>query len=94
MEMEPLNTKPANLYAAHSLYVLFETLPEQVQREFLSELWQKKGQQLENIKPQSVTTNHRNGVVIGIMEGELSIPDNFDEPLPGEVENLFYRSTL
>ncbi len=37
----------ANANIAHSLYALYETLPDAVQREFLNELWQKQHQQLE-----------------------------------------------
>jgi hypothetical protein len=35
-----MNTAPTN--TAHSLYVLYETLPNEVQQAFLQELMQKK----------------------------------------------------
>jgi hypothetical protein len=38
-----------NANMAHNLYALYETLPDTVQREFLSELWQKKRQELEEL---------------------------------------------
>ena len=42
-----MKSQLANSNTAHSLYALYETLPDTVQREFLSELWQKQRQQLE-----------------------------------------------
>lgn len=84
-----------NANAAHSLYVLYETLPDRVQREFLSELWQKKRQQLEEIalnKQQTLPKN--NGIVFGVMEGAFAVPEHFDDALPEAVENEFYRATL
>lgn len=44
-----MNTPQANLNTAHSLYALYETLPENVQRAFLEELWQKQHQELEDL---------------------------------------------
>ncbi len=44
-----MNTQQANLNTAHSLYALYETLSDNVQREFLSELVQKKRQELEDL---------------------------------------------
>ena len=44
-----MKTQPDNSNTAHSLYALYETLPDSVQREFLSELVQKKRQQLEDL---------------------------------------------
>lgn len=44
-----MKTQPENSNTAHSLYALYETLPDSVQREFLSELVQKKRQQLEDL---------------------------------------------
>jgi hypothetical protein len=40
-----MNTQQAN--TAHSLYVLYDTLPNEVQQAFLEELLQKKHEQLE-----------------------------------------------
>jgi len=44
-----MNALQTNANTAHSLYALYETLPDTVQREFLSELWQKKRQELEEL---------------------------------------------
>ncbi|MDO9215458.1 MAG: hypothetical protein Q8Q54_06225 [Methylococcales bacterium] len=44
-----MKTQPENSNTAHSLYALYETLPDTVQREFLSELVQKKRQELEDL---------------------------------------------
>ncbi len=44
-----MKTQPDNSKTAHSLYALYETLPDTVQREFLSELVQKKRQELEDL---------------------------------------------
>ena len=42
-----MNTAPTN--TAHSLYVLYETLPNEVQQAFLQELIQKKHQELADL---------------------------------------------
>jgi len=42
-----MNTQQAN--TAHSLYALYETLPNEVQQAFLEELLQKKHQELEDL---------------------------------------------
>jgi hypothetical protein len=42
-----MNTQQAN--TAHSLYSLYDTLPDAVQQAFLEELLQKKPQQLEDL---------------------------------------------
>jgi hypothetical protein len=39
--------QPQNANAAHSLYVLYETLPNDIQQQFLQELMQKQSNQLE-----------------------------------------------
>ena len=33
-------------------------------------------------------------VVLGVMEGAFSVPDNFDQTLPESVENAFYAENL
>lgn len=38
-----------HMNAAHSLYVLYETLPDDVQQAFLQELLQKQQERLENL---------------------------------------------
>ncbi|MDD2725506.1 MAG: hypothetical protein PHH59_15980 [Methylovulum sp.] len=42
-----MNPQQAN--TAHSLYALYETLPNEVQQAFLEELLQKKQQELEDL---------------------------------------------
>lgn len=44
-----MNAPQSYSNTAHCLYALYETLPDTVQREFLSELWQKQRQQLEEL---------------------------------------------
>jgi len=44
-----MNAQQASANTAHSLYAFYETLPDTVQREFLSELVQKKRQELEDL---------------------------------------------
>jgi hypothetical protein len=44
-----MNVQQASANTAHSLYAFYETLPDTVQREFLSELVQKKRQELEDL---------------------------------------------
>ena len=31
---------------------------------------------------------------LGILEGKLKVPDNFDDPLPDDILNLFYNGPL
>jgi len=76
-----MNTRHANLSAAHSLYMLYETLPENVQSKFLTELWLRKRPQLESIAAKPLAASHRKGVVFGIMEDALTVSDNFDDPM-------------
>jgi hypothetical protein len=37
-----MDAPQASLNMTHRLYALYETLPDNVQREFLTELWQKQ----------------------------------------------------
>jgi hypothetical protein len=89
-----MNTRQANISAAHSLYVLYETLPENVQSEFLTELWLKKRPQLESIAAKPLTASHRKGVIFGIMEGALTVPDSFDDPLPKNLLIIFLEARI
>jgi hypothetical protein len=91
-----MKTQPENSNTAHSLYALYETLPDTVQREFLSELWQKQREQLEAIAAdkQQKKLKKNNRVIFGVMEGEFTVPDNFDDALPETIENEFYTATL
>ena len=44
-----MNKQQANVSTAHSLYALYETLPDIIQRAFLEELWLKKREELEDL---------------------------------------------
>ncbi len=44
-----MNVQQASANTAHSLYAFYETLPDTVQREFLSELVEKKREELEDL---------------------------------------------
>lgn len=87
-----MNAQQANENTAHSLYAFYETLPDTVQREFLSELVQKKRAELEALTFN--TPQKKNGVIFGAMEGEFVVPDNFDDALPDDIENEFYAAPL
>lgn len=47
-----------------------------------------------NRRKQQMTLQKSNGVIFGVMEGKLSIPTNFDDPLPQNIEDDFYSATL
>jgi hypothetical protein len=91
-----MNVQQASANTAHSLYAFYETLPDTVQREFLSELVQKKREELEALtfNKQQKTLQKNNGVIFGVMEGAFVVPDNFDDALPEDIENEFYAATL
>lgn len=86
-----MNTQQAD--AAHSLYVLYETLPESVQQIFLKELVQNKYHKLRELVVSDFDKQHC-PVVFGVMEGAFSIPEDFDAPLPDSVLNEFYTELL
>jgi hypothetical protein len=44
-----MDAPQTHLNMAHSLYALYETLLDNVQREFLTELWQKQRQTFEDL---------------------------------------------
>ena len=80
---------------AHSLYALYETLPEDVQKTFLEELVQKKYLQIKALAfPGTPINEKRNRVILGVMQDAFTVPDNFDEPLPEDITNEFYSSQL
>ncbi|MEI6267436.1 MAG: hypothetical protein WCP01_01040 [Methylococcaceae bacterium] len=88
-----MNTQQTD--TAHSLYALYETLPEDVQKTFLEELVQKKYLQIKALAfPGSPINEKRNRVVLGVMQDAFTVPDNFDEPLPEDITNEFYSSQL
>jgi len=47
-----------------------------------------------NRRKQQMTLQKSNGVIFGVMEGKFSIPANFDDPLPQNVEDDFYSAEL
>jgi hypothetical protein len=47
-----------------------------------------------NRRKQQMTLQKSNGVIFGVMEGKFSIPTNFDDPLPQNVEDDFYSAEL
>jgi hypothetical protein len=80
---------------AHSLYALYETLPDDVQKTFLEELVQKKYLQIKALAfPGSPVNEKHNRVVLGVMQDAFTVPDNFDEPLPNDIINEFYSDQL
>ncbi len=88
-----MNTQQTD--TAHSLYALYETLPEDVQKTFLEELVQKKYLQIKALAFPGLPVNEkRNRVVLGVMQDAFTVPDNFDEPLPEDIINEFYSGQL
>lgn len=47
-----------------------------------------------NRRKQQMTLQKSNEVIFGAMEGKFSIPTNFDDPLPHDIEDDFYSATL
>ena len=43
-----------------------------------------------NRRKQKMTLQKSNRVIFGVMEGRFSIPSNFDDPLPKDIEDNFY----
>jgi hypothetical protein len=88
-----LNTSPAA--TAHSLYALYETLPEDVQQSFLQELVQKKLTDIEALARTNVAQiNTQSKVILGIMEDAFKVPDDFDSPLSEVLLSEFYSNQL
>jgi hypothetical protein len=88
-----MNTQQAN--TAHSLYALYDTLPNEVQQAFLEELLQKKYLQIKALAfPGTPINEKRNRVILGVMQDAFTVPDNFDEPLPEDIINEFYSGQL
>jgi len=46
-------------------------------------------QPIAEIKPISTNQKHKEPRPIGLCEGEFVVPDNFNDPLPEEIINLF-----
>jgi hypothetical protein len=88
-----MNTQQTD--TAHSLYALYETLPEDVQKTFLEELVQKKYLQIKALAfPGTPINEKRNRVILGVMQDAFTVPDNFDDPLPDDIINEFYSGQL
>ncbi|MEY3758602.1 MAG: hypothetical protein RIR39_93 [Pseudomonadota bacterium] len=88
-----MNTQQTD--TAHSLYALYETLPDDVQKTFLEELVQKKYLQIKALAfPGTPINEKRNRVILGVMQDAFTVPDNFDEPLPEDITNEFYSGQL
>ena len=86
---------PQQTNTAHSLYALYETLPNDVQKSFLEELVQKKHSEIKALAFDGSSSNEkRNTVILGVMEDAFRIPDNFDEPLSEDIINEFYTDKL
>ena len=84
---------PQQTNTAHSLYALYETLPDDVQKSFLEELVQKKYPEIKALAfAGSPSTEKHNTVILGVMEDVFSVPDNFDEPLPENIIDEFYTT--
>ncbi len=47
-----------------------------------------------NRRKQKMTLQKSSGVIFGVMKGKFSIPTNFDDPLPQDIEDDFYSATL
>ncbi len=43
-----------------------------------------------NRRKQQMTLQKSNGVIFGVMESQFSMPANFDDPLPKDIEDGFY----
>ncbi|MDO9046872.1 MAG: hypothetical protein Q7U66_03940 [Methylobacter sp.] len=88
-----MNTQQTN--TAHSLYALYETLPDDVQKTFLEELVQKKYPEIKALAFSGSPSHEKhNRVILGVMEDAFTVPDNFDEPLPEDIINDFYTGKL
>jgi prevent-host-death family protein len=42
----------------------------------------------------ALKTVKRNTVILGTLAGAFKVPDNFDDPLPDEICNEFYKADL
>lgn len=88
-----MNTSPVSM--AHSLYTLYETLPEDVQKSFLQELIEKKFSEIEALAQIGTRqTTSQNNVILGVMEDTFTVPDDFDMSLSEALLNDFYSNEL
>jgi len=49
-----------------------------------------KGEPIAKLVPMPPTTKKRKGFKFGSAKGEFSVPDDFNDPLPKEIEDLFW----
>lgn len=49
-----------------------------------------KGEPVAKLVPMPTTTKKRKGFKFGSAKGEFSVPDDFNDPLPKEIEDLFW----
>jgi prevent-host-death family protein len=49
-----------------------------------------KGEPVAKLVPMSTTTKKRKRFKLGSAKGEFSVPDDFNDPLPKEIEDLFW----
>jgi prevent-host-death family protein len=50
-----------------------------------------KGEPIAKLVPIPTTTKKRRKFRFGSAKGEITIPDDFNDPLPKEIEDLFYE---
>jgi len=49
-----------------------------------------KGEPVAKLVPMPATTKKPKGFKFGSAKGEFSVPDDFNDPLPKEIEDLFW----
>jgi prevent-host-death family protein len=49
-----------------------------------------KGEPVAKLVPMPTTTKKRKKFKFGSAKGEFSVPDDFNDPLPKEIEDLFW----
>ena len=49
-----------------------------------------KGEPVARLVPMPTTAKKRKGFKFGSAKGEITIPDDFNDPLPKEIEDLFW----
>ena len=49
-----------------------------------------KGEPVAKLVPMPTTEKKRKGFKFGSAKGEFSVPDDFNDPLPKEIEDLFW----
>jgi len=49
-----------------------------------------KGEPVAKLVPIPATAKKRRGIRLGSAKGEFTVPDDFNDPLPKEIEDLFW----